>query len=362
MSSKRLLRHPDLIEWTRLNRVDLASLKRERQKLEKGFVAYGKDIIEFFRDMRGSKKSDAVVPENPDKVAAPAEKTASKSLLQYHQSQELLKRLKWKRATWDEEADYESFSQRLLENDAIFSKCPAFSFLSVHIVKDPLSTTSNLSVQFKTKIDEGDMVQWILTERDAAATPPFELQRARRRAPFIVDWISGEVRILDSASPTEVLTFLSTAASRLQALQVKMEEQQQKITADLENVRIRVGLTRLRYNTTDVSMWDDERRKTDPTYVNPDELTQFLNTMLKAAFLYRQYLKGHQIRVMRPGTSYHVDLEQKELRIPANFDDFSFLPIHKKFESIENVFNFFRTFWWFWFAAALVLIGDVELL
>ena len=354
--SRRLVRHPDLIEWARLNKIELASVKRERQRLEKGFVAYTKDIADFFRDMRKSKKNDSVAETS----VKPA--TGSRSLAQYHQSQELLKRLKWKRATWDDDADYEAFSQRLLENDGVFSKCPAFSFLAVHIVKDPLSTAPSIKIQYKPKIEEGDMVQWILVEQDEVVVPRFGLQQAGRRAPFAVDWVSGEVRILDSASPTEVLTFLSTAASRLQALQVKMDEQQQKLTADVENVRVRLGLTRLRYNEFDVAMWDDQRRKSDPNYVNPDEVELFLKSMLKAAFLYRQFLKGHQIRVTRPGTSYHIDADNKELRIPANFDDFSFLRIHKKFETLEKIFNLFRTFWWFWFAVGLVIVGDVELL
>jgi hypothetical protein len=351
--SRRVARQADIIEWAKQCKADLTGVHRERQKLEKGFVAYGKDIVDFIREMRGSKK----VQTSP-----PTPTSTSRALTQYHQSQELLKRMKWKRATWDEDADYESFSQRLLENDGTFSKCPAFSFLSVHVVKDPLSSVSSHPQQHKPKIDEGDLVQWILTERDDSQVAPFQVQKAARRAPFNIDWVSGEVKILDTASPTEVLAFLSTSASRLQALQIKMDGQQQKLNADIENVRVRVGLSKIRVNSADVSMWDDQERKTNPDYVSPDELAQFLDTMLKSAFLYRLFLKGHQVRVTRSGTPYCIDKEQNELRIPANFDDFSFLMIHKRLETVEKIFNFFRTFWWFWFGLSLVVIGDVELL
>ncbi|CCW61412.1 unnamed protein product [Phytomonas sp. EM1] len=140
-----------------------------------------------------------------------------------------------------------------------------------------------------------------------------------------------------------------------------MEEQQTRQAQDVEKIRVRIGAL-VKFNEFDTSFWDDEKRKTDPNYVNPDDLDFFLKSMLKSALMYRWFLKGQQIRVVPPGSSYFVNVDAKEVHIPANFAEYNWLKAHDRFTKIESIFDSFRRFWWVWFSLGMVLIGDVELL
>lgn len=352
----RAVRQIDIVEWFKQQNVALRTLRKYRATVEKGFVAYAKDARDFIKEMRSDKKADT-----PDDAAA--KEASNRSLNQHYQSQELLKRMKWKRVTWEDTADYDGFAQRITENDSMFSKCPAFSFMSLYVAKDPSTTNIATGVKTKSQISVGDLTNWLIQERKVQATKLYSLpDTSSRRSAFTVDWVAGEARILDTASAQEILTFLTTIAPRLQSLQVRMEDQQQKIIADVENARVRLGITKLKYNKGDASYWDDPRRQTDTGYVNPDELRMFLDGALRSAFLFRLFLKGQEVRVVKPGRPYHINQETKEIEIPANFAEFNWLPIHKRFQNVEKFFDFFRNFWWIWFSLSLVIIGDVELI
>lgn len=325
--------------------------------MEKGFVAYAKDFREFVKDYRSPEKKQDVGLDSVMK------KRSELNLAQYYQSQDLLKRMKWKRITWDEMADYEGFSQRIMENDEMFSKCSAFSFMSLHVSRDPTTNSIGAPLQHKSKIDVGDLTNWLVQERSPVKLAPFSThQSGAKRSAFVVDWVAGEVRILDTASAQEILTFLSTIAPRLQSLQVKMEEQQTKLVADVENVRVRLGLTRLKFNDFDTSFWDDPKRQTNPDYVNPDEVRQGIDSLLAAATLYRWYFGGHQLRIIKPGKPYRINTTTKEVEIPANFGEFSWMSQHLRAAAFERMINSCRKLWWVWFSLVLVIIGDVELL
>ncbi|EPY21811.1 hypothetical protein STCU_04886 [Strigomonas culicis] len=356
MSFKRkfLSFQPDVLEWMDVQKNVMRRLRAEQYKLEKGFVAYAKDVGNMIKEYNNP-------PEAVPTSAEDAERSR-KAMDQYYESQDILKRMKWKRVTWDDMADYDGFSKRVFDNDAMFKNVNAFSFMSIHIQKDP-STNEFVKapVQDRTMV-AGALTNWVLQERDAAPVEKYPVKStAERRSAFTVDWAAGEVRILDTASAQEILTFLLTVAPRLQAIQLKMEAQQTRITENVENVRVRVG-TILKFNQHNTSFWDDPIRKTDPNYVNPDELEMFLNAMLKSAFLYRWFLKGQVVRVIQPGRPFFVDIEKKELQIPANFADYNWLTAHSYFESVESVFNSFRRFWWAWFCVGMVLISDVDIL
>ncbi|KAG5492810.1 hypothetical protein JKF63_01390 [Porcisia hertigi] len=357
MSVRRLAFQPDILEWLTQQKSLVRALQKERYKMEKGFVAYTKDFFEFFRSVKPSEKESAT---QTNEMAKP--NNASRALEQFYESEELIKRMKWKRVTWDDEADYTSFSRRVLDNDSMFKRAAAFSFLSLHLVKDPCtSDLVNIPLGEKT-ITTGTLTNWLLQEREPKVVGVYSVREAaERRSAFHVDWTSGAVNILDTASAQEILTFLSTVAPRLQAVQLMMEEQQTRQTADIEKVRIRVGAT-LKFNFFETSFWDDPKRKTSPEFVNPDELEQFLSGVLKSAFLYRWFLKGQQIRVMPPGSPYYVDMEKKEIQIPANFAEYNWVKAHSRFEGVERVAESFRRFWWFWFCFGMILAGDVELL
>ncbi|CCW68902.1 unnamed protein product [Phytomonas sp. Hart1] len=357
MFSRRLITvQPDILEWLTSQRHTLNILRKERYKLEKGFVAYFKDIVEFLKNRESSQTSER--SEDEKKRAENAER----SIGQFYESEELTKSMKWKRVTWNEDADYSSFSKRILDNDAMFKQVPAFSFMSVHIIKDPLSTDLITLPPQKKIVSHGDLTNLFSQEREPKIVKLYHTTvTAERRSAFKVDWSSGNVKILDTASAQEILTFLSTVAPRLQALQVKMEEQQSHQAQDVEKVRVRVGVL-VKFNEFDTSFWDDAKRKTDLNYISPDDLEIFLKSMLKSAFLYRWFLKGQQIRVVPPGRSYFVDVDAKEVHIPANFVEYNWLKAHNRFMKIETVFDSFRRFWWVWFSLGMVLIGDVELL
>ncbi|TPP47942.1 hypothetical protein CGC20_14780 [Leishmania donovani] len=329
---RRLAFQPDILEWLMQQKNLVRAMQKERYKMEKGFVAYTKDLIDFFRSTRTSKSEKGTQTSEPAK-----QENASRALEQFYESEELIKRMKWKRVTWDEEADYTSFSKRILDNDSMFKRTTAFSFLSIHVVKDPCNTDLvNIPLAEKT-IATGTLTNWLLQEREPKTVDLYPVREAsERRSAFHVDWTSGAVKILDTASAQEILTFLSTVAPRLQAVQLMMEAQQARQAADIEKVRVRVGAT-LKFNSYETSFWDDPKRKTSPDFVNPDELEQFLSGMLKSAFLYRWFLKGQEIRVIPPGRPYYLDMEKKEIQVPANFAEYNWLKAHSHFEGVEKV-------------------------
>ncbi|KAG5466976.1 hypothetical protein LSCM1_01154 [Leishmania martiniquensis] len=357
MSARRLVFQPDVLEWLTQQKNLTRALRKERYKMEKGFVAYTKDFIDFFRSVRESKNEN--VDQTPEQANT---SSTSRALQQFYESEELIKRMKWKRVTWDDEVDYTSFSKRILDNDSMFKRTAAFSFLSIHVVKDPCNNSLvNIPLAEKT-ITAGTLTNWLLQEREAKTVDVYPVRKVQERcSAFHVDWTSGAVKILDTASAQEILTFLSTVAPRLQAVQLMMEDQQTRQTANIEKVRVRVGAT-LKFNSFETSFWDDPKRKTSPDFVNPDELEQFLSSMLKSAFLYRWFLKGQEIRVVRPGRPYYIDMEKKEIQIPANFSEYNWLKAHSRFEGVERVADGFRRFWWFWFCFAMIVVGDVELM
>lgn len=322
--------------------------------MEKGFIAYGKDIAQFIRESRAEKS-----------LETPSEKElrekSAKALSQHYQSQELLKKMKWKRITWEEKADYDGFSQRIMENDSMFTKCPAFSFMSLRVVRDATSTMGD-PVAHKAKIEHGDLTNWLIAERIPVIPVYLHSTQQKRRSAFSVDWVSGEATILDSASAQEILTFLTTIAPRLQSLQVRMEEQQAKLTADVENVRVRLGLSKVKFNKHDSSFWDDPARTTDPSYVTPDEVRQCLDGLLQSALAFRWYFKGHELRIVKANKPYSINSEKKEIELPSNFAEFSWLPQHRRWQTVEKFVNAMRSVWWLWFSFALLVVGDLEVI
>lgn len=337
----------------------LKYLRKERYKLEPGFAS----MLTYLKTMNTTTEAGSSLTPSAGKDAQKgAQDLASRSMDQYYESQELIKRMKWKRVTWDDDADYAGFSRRVLDNDTMFKRIPAFSFMSVRLVKDPSSNELAALPAPEKTVEEGSLTNWVLRERDPKPVGVYPLRTVgRARGAFTVDWTAGEVKVLDTASAQEILTFLLTVAPRLQALQLKMGDQQTEITENVELVRVRVGAV-VKFNELDTSFWDDPKRRTDTNYVNPSDMESFLRGMLKSAFLYRWFLKGQQIRVMPPGHPYNADLENKELQIPSNFADYNWLKAHDRFEGIEKTFNSFRRVWWFWFALSMLLIGDVEVL
>jgi hypothetical protein len=376
------VRQLDIVEWCTVNRPAIKALTAERWKMEKGVLDYLKDAASFIKEMRSAKKenaaeakkaADAVVAaaaEAKDGVVASDKKPADVSSIdQYYMSQDLLKRMKWKRVTWDGDSDYETFSRRIMDSDTLFSKVPAFSHMSIHVVRDKAAREKRVASSGDRQVNAikpSTLTKWFLEERrytDESPRPTWTPPPAARQAPFTVDWEAGTVRVLDTASVQEMLVYLTEAAPRVQALQVRMEEEQTKITEDIDNVRFRIGATAIKFNKYEKTFWDDPERLKDPAnYVSPADVRLFINSVFKRSFLVRRLLKNNQVRIVPSGQPYAIDFAEKEIRVPANFADYNWLSIHARYESFESFCNFFRSTALAWFFVAMMLVGDFELL
>lgn len=340
----------DICEWLQSYASQLSIIRKNRYALDRGLLGA---ITDFFP----TKTTDIVEKKVEDSTSKPAT-----GMNQYYESEELLKRMKWKRVTWDEDADYQSFSSHLLNNDEMFKNVQSFSFMSVHVTKDPLTSNIEKTAPLNKVVSSGDLTNIFLKERNIHATGPYQISSGNSCLnSFSVDWVSGTVHILDTASPQEVLTFLRTVAQRLQALQVSMEQQQERIARDIKRVNLRVRAT-VQFNEFNTSFWDDPKRIGNTSYVNPDDLEDFLSGILSSPFLFRWFLSGIEIKVLPPGSQYYADITKNLVQIPSNFSDFNWLKAHSRFQAIERIVERFRRFWWFWFAVCLVLIGDIDFL
>ena len=348
-------RHQDIIQWCISQKAGVKAVRDGRRKEEKGFVAYFNDIRTFIQEYRGTKK-DVVKPEN----TAKAEASEGRALYQAEASRELLKRMKWKRVTWEENADYSGFSTRILSCDDLFKKVPAFSFMSLKVVQEPIRAKNAPKKDDKVGFEAGDLTGGLCADR--VKKEPLFVPAAAQLPPFVVDWKTAEVKFLDSATPQELLSYLKTVAPQVQAAQVRNEEQIAKIVADVDNARIRLGAMRIVFNDHNVTFWDDPQAKINENYVTPDHMKMFLEGVLRGATFYRWYLGGHQIRVVHPSQPYAVDTKTNEIRIPANFAEFNWMPFHSRAQAFESVFEFQRRIWWLWFAGAVMFVGDLELL
>ncbi|ESL10390.1 hypothetical protein TRSC58_01879 [Trypanosoma rangeli SC58] len=356
MASKATFFQADVLEWLFSNKTVLSRLRRERYALEKGFLGYFYDVRNMIREIRGTETKDA-----DNKKETVLESTESRSMNQFYESEELAKRMKWKRVTWDHDADYTGFSRRLLENDGLLKKVPAFSFLSIHVINDPAFTHLVSFPAGEKTVELGTLTNWVLQERDPISVDKYlSTKKNKLCGAFTVDWVAGEVKVIDTASVQEVLTFLHTVAPRLQALQIHMEEQQSALVENVQNAKFRVG-AEVKFNDHDTTFWDDPKRRDNPEYVTPDDVEKFLQGLLNSAFLYRWFLRGQGLRVVPPGRPYFIDIEKREIQIPANFADYNWRAAHKRFEKIERVFSTMRTFWWLWFSLSMVIIGDIEI-
>lgn len=369
------VRQMDFVEWFTANRATVKALTAERWAMEKGVVDYLRDGVGFVQEMRTAKKERNEKKEAAAKAPKEAkpETVVLSALDQYYVSQELLKRMKWKRITWDNDADYDSFNRRILDNDSLFTKVPAMSFMTLHLVRDPAAPAlppPTPDARQITSIKEGVLTNWFLQAQRPPMDSPLRqplVSKAKEplpasRAPVAVDWESGTVRVLDSITAQEMLNYLETTAGRVQALQQRMEDEQTKLTEDIDSVRIRLGVTAVKFNQHDKSFWDDTARKQDAdNYVTPAELRQFIDAVFKRGFLLRRYVKGNQIRVVPAGKPYAIDKDAKEIRIPANFAEFNFLAMHRRWESIERIANACRATYMLWFFIGMMIVGDFEL-
>lgn len=364
MLRRQTARQVDILEFLRSQAKPVAEIRQLRLREEKGFVAYAKDARDFFKEYSDNKaKRKAMTPaERKKKEIEDAKSDIGIAVQQQFESLELLKKMKWKRVTWEKDADYSGFARRILDNDSIFASVPAFSHMSLHVVRDKAARPTVAIESSINTFKLGDLTSWFLEERDPAKVHGFFPTTERRRGPFTVDWVAGEARILDSISTFEMHTFLVTTAHRLQALQVQMAAEQEKMTADLEAMRLRIGAPAIVFNKGNASFWDDPQRTKDPEYVTPADIRLFLDGMGASSLLFWLKLRGHQIRIVPSGRPFKIVKESREIHIPADFQKYNCDPAHARYQALERVMSVFRTFWWFWFCLGLMLVGDVEVI
>jgi len=293
-SATRVIRQLDIVEWAGINKTELKKLVALRHTETKGVLGYCRDFGAFFSEYSNNKriKREKAAEEKALKVQAAEEgftvielkkqkaaeagtpfiddsvesakkaEEAPDTMAQYFTSQDLLKRMKWKRVTWDKDADYESFARRISDNDSMFRKVPAFSFMCLHLVHDPrnarIAPGSN-----STDFELGCITNWLLKERSPEAPAPYirypssavatkvihttspsaasQAQRKKGAGAWYIDWVRGEAFISDNISAAEMFSLLSNTAPRLQAIQVRMDAEQTKFTDEKNETKTKKG-------------------------------------------------------------------------------------------------------------------------
>jgi ribosomal protein S18 len=332
---------------------------------------YTKSIASFFTEMRQSSAERK--KQTPEQKAEMQRKAADSPLAQHERSVELLKRMKWRSVTWTAGADYDGFSNRVM-NSPVLERMPPFSYLSLHLLPDataaPMSAAAEQHAKRTTStiaLKQGDLSSWLVKELDTspksdAPVPAFKPQR-ELRPPYEIDWETGEVFMLDSASATEVLSFLQTAAPALQALQSRDANNDTKLIADVDKTRLRLGVVAIKFNDFDRAFWSDPARKAKPAdYVDPAALRAFITSAQRHRVLLRRNLKDHQLRLLPPGEPYRIDREKREVCIPCNFEDYNRLAIHDFMTPLNAVRNFFTRTVYIWFLLGMMVVGDLEII
>eukprot|EP00760_Papus_ankaliazontas_P038655 PhM_4_TR9229/c0_g1_i1/m.20771 len=380
-------RREDILLWATNNKAALRDTANLRWNETEGIVHYAGVAGNWIASKFQKKSEDAAGGDEVAKTEEQPKEAVAKanvSVEQYYTSQEVRNTFKWKRLTWDEEADYEGFAARLLENQPMFKEIPAFSHMSLHIVKDPMASSESTPIAATTdyrSITRGSLTSWALEEGGtfaAALVPPVEEEAAaaaatpttttpvkptpvHRPAPFSVNWETAEVHIMDSASPQELLVFLRTTAPQLQVLQQQHSDEMDKLIEAVDNVRYRCSFTAVKYNENDRTAWDDPNAKTEG-YINPAEMRMFCDGMLRTAWLFRKHFKGLQCRVGPVGSNYRINVEKREVVIPADFAKFNYVLDHTKYLRHESIANTYRDYWFMWLLFGCFIVGDLDII
>ena len=373
----RFAYQPDILEWAETNKSTLQSIVREKQAAKAPLFS----IRKYFgsEDESAKKSIESVQSTEPETVPEPAQpepKLGESLMQQYYQSQELRNLLKWKRVTWEKGVDYDNFSSRLIEVGKAFSKRRAFSFLSVHITRD--EAARQVSERFGQPdepfvppplhdIAKGTLSAWYVADV-AAKAPTAANQESQKKtqyarpAPFSLCWETGNVKMLESISAQEVTYFLDHFAPRAQQTQMRIENEQTNMHEALENVRFRCTLDAVKFNEEDQAIRAESAAPpTTASPLSPEHVLQFCQSMLKTAWLYRKFFRGHQVRIGAPGSAYAIDRKAGVLHIPCDFDRYTWMAAHQKYLRHEAIANSYRNHWYVWLFVATFLVGDLDI-
>jgi len=378
-------RREDILDWAVANRAALRDVAALRWKETEGLVHYAGVAAGWVKGKLVRRKEepaaaaeegqpsdgpkDVSTDASPGAVKAKEEEEAPQAdtgMAQYYQSMELRNTLKWKRVTWDQGADFEGFAARLQDNMHLFKNVPAFSYLSLHLVKDPIAPPSQAilgePISYR-QLQRGAFTAWGLEEGTGAKIENLSAlfpTKIHRPPTYIVNWDTAEVAIADSASPYELLSFLQSYAAQLMHLQQRYAAEQEALTEMIENVRFRCTLTAIKFNKHDRSLRDDpDVNRAD--YIDPEKMKAFCAAMLSTAWLFRKHFKGLELRVGPPGSSYAIDVATRSFTIPCDFFHNNYRPEHTRYLTHEKIANSYRNHWYVWLLVFTFLVGDVDL-
>eukprot|EP01064_Diplonema_japonicum_P036424 TRINITY_DN8162_c0_g2_i1.p1 TRINITY_DN8162_c0_g2~~TRINITY_DN8162_c0_g2_i1.p1 ORF type:complete len:461 (+),score=131.93 TRINITY_DN8162_c0_g2_i1:34-1416(+) len=307
--------------------------------------------------------------------------TADVAMASFYQSQELINLMKFKGVTFDSgkepgvpAADFEGFSRRVCDNYDVFKKTEAYSNLEFHVVKDPSKGESKFEKHATTnyrEIDEGALTGWLTQEQEVPEAQEdkkeTEATNIVRPPPFKVDYVTGEVTVLDTCSPEEFLDFLEREAPRAELRQVAIFDEQVKMHEEIQKLVEKTKLETIVYNGGQSSLTDKEYKKlkaegNEKNYVLPSEVLRAVEEINKAPRLYLKHLKGTSIRLLpvSPARAYFVDVAEKQVCIPKDFYKDTFLPVHKKYKRYQKIEFFVRKLRFLGWMIVITLLGDVE--
>ena len=348
-------------------------------------VTNTREWISMTSEERKKRKEDRNAERTKNRASS------DETMAQFYQSQELINLMKFKEVTFDNgrekepkpAADFEAFSRRICDNYDLFKKTEAYSNMSFHVVKDPSKRDTKFekeAVGNYRQVEEGTLTSWMTDEQPEEVTPaeesktetePTNESTTARPAPFVVDYITGEVTILDTCSPDEFLDFLEREAPRAEIRQIALHEEQMKMYQAIHEVTEKLSLEIINFNSGKSSQTDPEFKKLKAAgkadeYVLPADIIKAMDKIKESPRLYKNFLKGHNLRLMPtiPARAYYVDGvntvflfsmwqlsqlwgkkkkkkkktgEAKEVCIPKDFAKDTFLQIHTKYRRIQKV-------------------------
>eukprot|EP01063_Lacrimia_lanifica_P008890 TRINITY_DN1595_c5_g1_i1.p1 TRINITY_DN1595_c5_g1~~TRINITY_DN1595_c5_g1_i1.p1 ORF type:complete len:511 (+),score=269.35 TRINITY_DN1595_c5_g1_i1:39-1571(+) len=305
----------------------------------------------------------------------------------FYQTQEMVNLMKFKGVTFDQgkeegvpAADFESFSRRVVDNYDVFKKTEAYSNMSFHVVKDPSKLESNLTGSpggsSYREIDDGSLTDWMTEEHAAEEKQEAKVEEkpapetaVARPPPFQVDYVTGEVTVLDTCSPAEFLDFLQREAPRAELRQQQLDEEQMKMFEALNKLIEAHGFNDIAFNLygSKASLTDKEYKQLkeegrEKEYVMPGDVMEVIKHINTQPRFYKKYFKGQTLRIVptAPARAYFIDEEAKEICLPKDFFKDTFLPVHKKYRRLQKVENFFRKLRFVAWILLITLLGDVQ--
>eukprot|EP01065_Artemidia_motanka_P009180 TRINITY_DN14689_c1_g1_i1.p1 TRINITY_DN14689_c1_g1~~TRINITY_DN14689_c1_g1_i1.p1 ORF type:complete len:625 (+),score=259.49 TRINITY_DN14689_c1_g1_i1:76-1875(+) len=387
----------DVTEFLRRNEGALKEAKaraEEDDEPNKGFLDYASAIGGWVakrgqrvRQWAGRSAEEQAERKRKRKSDQEANRNRSDAALQaFYQTQELCNLMKFKAVTFDDgrepgvpAADFAGWSRTIINNYDVLKKTTAFSNMAFHVVRDPSKIESKLDgsqvVNYRD-IEDGSLTDWMgdsdgkgeePADGDGDASTSGRQPAKTRPPPFSVNYTTGEVTILDTCSPEEMLDFLEREAGRAEQRQQQIVVEQQNMYEELAKVMEKTKLKRVVFNSGGCSIIDKDYKKLaaagrSDEYILPADVFRVIKELDRTPLLYRKHLKGQILRILpnAPARAYYVDAERGEVCFPKDFWKDTFLPVHSRYAHLNSVQRFIWSLRYVATLIAVTLIGDVD--